>query len=377
MTGPKKTPNYRAGPDSLLLHLLQATGQIAALGTDAERQEKMARMLRGIQKYQSTPIPPVERNHASVWQRGSMRLLHIAPTENPGRKTKGARSIILVPSLINGWEILDLLPDQSFARHLAAQGNDVYIIDWGDLRDDPEIQSMDDLLLQRLLPAIELAAGLAGCPVALAGYCMGGLLVAGVLPHAAQFVDRALYLAMPWDFHAGTPHLTNLVRGWAPHMLPVLQTAAFLPNSQIQSLFAMVDPEMAINKFTRFADMDDDNPSAVTFVAVEDWLRTGRDLPQHIARTCMQEWYLENRPCHGQWHVGGAAVSPDTLKHTRSLVVAPRRDKLVETQTARAFYEQLGKTATYMEPDCGHIGMMASPRAVTDVWAPINKWLQS
>lgn len=375
-------PPARRGPDSLLLHLLQAATSLAATSEAETRATKMAAMLRGIQKYQRSLLPPITRPHTVVWQRGAARLLRLTTGSSQAKQTTRARRlerrrpVLLIPSLINGWEILDILPTEtSFARDLLARGHDVYVIDWGDLRDDPEIATMSALLRTRLQPMVELLAGLSGQKIDLIGYCMGGLLMAGAYPFVQSWVDRLVFMATPWDFHAGEPHLTRLVRMLGPYLLMTVSTNAFLPNSRIQSLFALVDQDMAIAKYGRFATLPDDDPQARLFVGVEDWLQSGRDLPSDIARTCLQHWYLENRIAQGQWQVDGVAITAKLLSPSRSLVIAPRHDQLVEVQTAAALAETLGRHATLMTPNCGHIGLMTSPRAKGTVWAPLADWL--
>ena len=355
--------------------MLQSAASLAAYENPEIMQQKMADMLRGIQKYQNTKIPPISRPHTVIWQQGSVRLLRLSMIEAARDGAGPGRPLLLIPSLINGWEILDLLPDYSFARFLAQAGFDVYVCDWGDLRDDPEIKSIENLLRERLEPIVHLLSRLTSQPVMMAGYCMGGLLMAGVLPRVMDEVAGCAYLATPWDFHVHHPHLTKLVEKWAPQMAPFLMTSDFLPNMQIQSLFAMVDPEMAIRKFSNFCSLASGSPQEISFVATEDWLRSGRDLPRDMAVECIRDWYLSNLPGQGAWKVGEDAITPKILSGRKSIVVAPRRDKVVETASAAALYQKLGKNCSYLEPDIGHIGMMVSPRARAEVWEPLRDWL--
>jgi polyhydroxyalkanoate synthase subunit PhaC len=370
MTTPRKLSPKRQGPDALLLHLLQAGGSVAAQFSSPGAQQKYGQMLDGIRKYQHSSIPRIVRRHTVVWAQGPVRVLRVGGAA----KTAKQPPIVLIPSLINGIDILDLMPGHSFARYVQQSGFDVYLIDWGQIYLEPGIRSLEDLLHRYLVPALEYIAGKTGQKLILAGYCMGGLLMAGTYPRVRKIVRGQIYLATPWDFHAGSPRLTTLVQQAVPHMLPMLAATPTLPNFHIQSLFALVDPSMAINKYSRFAAMVKNDPAAKIFVAVEDWLQTGRDLPRDIARVCLEDWYLNNATARGVWRVGRDRITPALLKTVPSLVVAPKRDQLVENQTAQALVKQLGRTATYHEPDCGHIGMMASPRAARDVWGAIVSW---
>lgn len=369
--GPKNTTYSRSGPDALVLHLLQSMVSAGRSGDLITAQQKMHDMLAGIRRYQTCGVPPVVRDHAVIWQRGPVRLLHVKAPERNRHKSP----VILIPSLVNGWEILDLLPEQSFARYLQQKGFDVHIIDWGDLREEPDIQTLPQLLFDILAPMVRMVSATAGSRVITMGYCMGGLLMAGAVPEMRAHLAAQVYLATPWDFHTGDPYLTRLVRAAAPQMLSVLQGTGYWPNTQVQMLFASVDPDMAIQKFARFYGLAPDDPAYAHFVAVEDWLQTGRDLPRDIALVCLRDWYLQNKTGQGSWQVGVHPVTASTLSEVPSLVVAPARDRLVETQTAQALARAMGRRAKLLTPDIGHIGMMASARAAELAWDPVVSWL--
>lgn len=371
MVDPSPSKFSRVGPDALIIHLLQSmlrAGQSEGLET---AQQKMRDFLTGIKKYQDWGAPPVPREMVCLWQRGAARLLSIGG----GDCARGP--VILVPSLINGWEILDLTPQVSLARFLASRGYDVHMIDWGNLRDDPDIKNLDDLLNSYLIPMVRLVCDTARQSVMMMGYCMGGLLMAGAMPHIVDDVRAQVFLATPWDFHAGDQALTRLARNAAPSVTTMLQTTDYLPNSQIQMLFAMIDADMALKKFTRFAALAADDPAAAMFVAVEDWLQTGRDLPRDLALACLHDWYLDNQTMAGDWHVLGRRITAKDIAGPPALVIAPAQDKLVPTASAAALATQMGRKAILHTPAIGHIGMMASSRAQTLVWDPLVEWMET
>ena len=70
------------------------------------------------------------RRRPPVWQEGNTRLLDYGPTHRAARK-RGARAVLVVPSLINRWEVLDLTAEKSLLRAMAAEGLRPYLVDWG------------------------------------------------------------------------------------------------------------------------------------------------------------------------------------------------------------------------------------------------------
>ena len=113
---------------------------------------------------------------------------------------------------------------------------------------------------------------------------------------------------------------------------------------------------------------------AELFVAVEDWLNDGLDLPAALARVCITEWYGENKPGRGEWLVGGAPVDPAAII-VPSLVVAPSRDRLVPADSALALAKRLPQVAV-LNPDIGHIGMMTG-RGAEGVWGRVVTWVKT
>lgn len=128
-----------------------------------------------------------------------------------------------------------------------------------------------------------------------------------------------------------------------------------------------------MKKFARFANMDVKSDEAQIFVAVEDWLNDGVPLPLGIANMAVQDWFLSNAPCNGAWKIDGHKVEASQIK-TPSLIVASSKDKLVDYESAYALYEQMN-AAELLDPECGHVGMIAGRDAIATLWQPILEWV--
>ena len=85
-----------------------------------------------------------ETPHSVVWTENKWRLLRFAP-ERP----KYARPVLLVPSLINRWYVLDLRPGASLVEALVGAGFDVWCLDWG-VPQDEDRQEMSSRCRQPL-----------------------------------------------------------------------------------------------------------------------------------------------------------------------------------------------------------------------------------
>jgi polyhydroxyalkanoate synthase len=323
--------------------------------------------LAGLEAYRRHPF----RRHSAlpqvVWRRGTTELLDY------GGNGKGP-TVLVIPSLINRYYVLDLLPERSFLHHLASSGLRTLVIDWGTPGSEECYFDLTLYIVERLEAAFETAAEIAGAPVGIVGYCMGGLLGLALALRRQNQVGCLALLATPWDFHAQNGR-GRLLAPVADCLAQVHGTAGSVPVEVIQTLFFFLDPFSAERKFRRFAALDPESDEARRFVALEDWINDGVPLALGVARDCGRSWYRDNEPARGLWRVAGDPVRPQLLGRP-ALAVVPGRDHIVPPGAAEPLAAALG-TATVLRPPLGHIGMMSALRAPEMLWTPIAAWLRA
>lgn len=336
----------------------------------------MEKVMQGIRLYQIHPYERHPARQSIVWSDGSARLVWFAAKTRGRLKAPRAR-ILVIPSLINGPEILDILPDRSLVRYLAHQGFDVYLLDWGNVREDPELATLESAISVKLGKVLAwLQKNPDGPPLVGMGYCMGGVFLAAADILYPEVFSALTFIATPWDFKAGGKGgFPEAVTVWAKEGLPRVAHLDQMPAAWLQMIFAGVDPSLVARKFSAFSEMKMESAAAELFVAVEDWVNGGADLPAGVARQAVSEWYLENKPCHGKWEIAGVPIQARKIKKP-SLVIVPARDKIVPPASARALVRQL-PNVWVLEPDCGHISMMVGASAKSQVWTPTKNWILS
>jgi len=329
----------------------------------------MEKVIEGIRLYQLHPYQRKLARQSIVWSSGQTRLIWHA-----GKLKKPKARILIVPSMINGTEVLDIMPDRSLVRWLTAQGYDVYLMEWGDLRLDPDLSSLNQAFRKKISKMLAWLADESDIPLYGLGYCMGGLFLAAMETYNRDVFAGLCFVATPWDFKAGAKGtFAEAVQRWAKDGLTRVRHLDYMPADWLQMIFAGVDAGLIARKYAAFADMKQDTAEANLFVAVEDWVNGGADLPAGIIQDCVAGWYIDNKPAKGTWMVAGKKVSAKKITKP-SLVIVPGRDRIVPPESARKLATQL-PNVTLLEPDCGHISMMVGSKAETQVWKPIHKWL--
>jgi polyhydroxyalkanoate synthase subunit PhaC len=330
-----------------------------------------AALLAGILAYRRHPWRRDLPEPPTLWAEGGSRLLDYGAGGGAGR---GGMTLLFVPSLINRATVLDLLPEASMLRFLAAQpGLRPLLLDWGTPAGAERGFTLTDYIAGRLERALAVAATRG--PVVLVGYCMGGLLSLAAALRRPDHVRALALLATPWDFWAEGETRPRALAGLLPGLEPLLEASGILPVDAIQMLFAGLDPFAIAAKFRAFARLDPEAPLARRFVALEDWLNDGVPLAAPVAREGLAGWYGANTPARGLWRVAGEVVDPARLDRPAFLAV-PSRDRIVPPASATALAGRL-RCATLHPTSAGHIGMVAGGGAEAALWRPFLAWVRA
>lgn len=351
-------PMRRLGPRPLALHLtLSAKSPGSAAGSPSWKPAPDPAFVRGIAAYRRHPYQRTLADPPALWAEGGSRLLDYGGA---------GLNVLFVPSLVNRAYILDLAPERSMLRTLAAQGVRPLLLDWGWPGEEERRFSLTDYIAGRLARAIAAVPG----PLVLAGYCMGGLLALAAALHQPRLRGLVL-LATPWDFHAASGPPARAILAQAG----LLMEGGPLPIDALQAMFALQGNDLVADKFRHFATMDQDSEAARLFVALEDWLADGMPLAAPVARECLGGWYGDNTTARLQWRVAGQVVDPAALR-LPVLVAVPARDRIVPPDSAIPLAKII-PGAEMLQPAAGHVGMVAGARAAPELWMPMLGWLQA
>src|SRR5437763_1716264 len=244
---------------ALAKELQQLGADRIAAALDRELLRRAHDFAAGLEAYRRHPFRRRAPGVPVVWQEGEVRLLDYG-------SARKAPAVFVIPSLINRYYVLDLLPEQSFLRHLAASGLRPFVVDWGEPGAAERGFTLTGYIAGPLDRALTKARDLTRGPVAVIGYCMGGLLALALALRRPRDTAALALLATPWDFHAERPEQARFLGELGAFLPRFLGAGEPFPLSVIQFLFLMLDPFLAERKFIRFAALDPKGPTARGFV---------------------------------------------------------------------------------------------------------------
>ena len=209
---------------------------------------------------------------------------------------------VLIPSLINPPDILDLDDDTSLTAAVRAMSRHVYLVDWGAASQRGSL-SVAGHVERLLLPLLDALAE----PAALVGYCLGGTMAIAAATLAS--LEQVVTLAAPWHFSRYPAEgRIALERLWQGSQESVAALGA-LPMELLQAAFWSLDPDRTVRKFAEFGRLDSAGPSARRFVALEDWANEGQPLPLPAARELIEDLFSRDLSGRGDWLVGGRTMT--------------------------------------------------------------------
>jgi len=281
--------------------------------------------------------------------------------------------VLLVPSLINKWYVLDLRPGASVIEALVAAGLDVWCLDWG--TPEPEDRYLDwEAVLARLGRAVRAVKRRAAVDrVALLGYCMGGTLTAIYAAQHARELAALVTLASPIDFAKGGMLRTMVDPSWFD--ADAIADAGNVSPTQMQSGFTALRPTLELGKAVSLPDLATDATARAAFLALDAWASDNVAFPGAAYRRYIGELYQRNELVAGTHRVGGAPVSLAAIT-CPTLVITATRDTICPPAAATALLEHVRATdtATLSVPG-GHVGAVVGSRAAHAMYPALATWL--
>ena len=286
--------------------------------------------------------------------------------------TRGA-PLLLVPSLINRWYVLDLRPGASLVEALVGAHRDVWCLDWG--VPEAEDRYLDwELVLARLARAVRRVRRETGVDrLGILGYCMGGTLSA---IHAALHPDEVaalVTLASPIDFAAGGMLRRMVDPQWFDP--DAMADAGNIAPHLMQSGFVALRPTTDLGKLVALPDLATDPRAREAFAALDAWASDNIPFPGEAYRRYIRDLYQGNELVAGTHRVAGQTVALSAIT-CPVLAITASRDTICPPRAATALLAHVGsRDTTTLEVAGGHVGAVVGGRAAREMYPALARWL--
>ncbi|WP_298232120.1 alpha/beta hydrolase [uncultured Azohydromonas sp.] len=317
-----------------------------------------------------TPGKVVYRNHL-------IELIRYEPTT----ATVHPEPVLIVPSCIMKYYILDLSPGNSMVRYLVGQGHTVYIISWRNPDTADRDLGMRDYLRSGVMDAMAAVAHTSGARrVHAAGYCLGGTFLAIVAAALAGQAAAAPAEAHPLRRHgdiadlpalASITLLTTLTDFSEPGELGVfidddqlrtlreeMARTGFLSGRQMAGTFQFIGSRDLIwtRNVRRYLLGEQERPNDLM-----SWNSDATRLPERMHSEYLQSLYLNNALATGRYRVGDVAVALSDI-HAPLFVVGTARDHVAPWKSVYRIHLLTDTDTTFVLASGGHnAGVVSEP----------------
>lgn len=307
-----------------------------------------------------------------VWRDGKVVLYRYRGKQAPTAKVP----LLIVYALVNRPYMVDLQDDRSIVRNLLAQGEDVYIVDWGYPDGSDRYVTLDDYVngwIRRCVDVVAKRHKLKA--INLLGICQGGAMSICFASIYPQKVKNLITMVTPVDFHTRE----NMLSHWTQEMDVdlLVDTLGNVPGDLMNFCYLTLKPyRLNFQKYVGLVDILDDKTEVENFLRMEKWIFDSPDQAGEAFRQFIRDFYQANKLKEGGLEIGGKSV--DTKKITMPVLnIFAEQDHLVPPDASRALRGVVGtKDYTEIAFKGGHIGIYVSGRSQREVPPAIHEWLK-
>ena len=281
----------------------------------------------------------------------------------PATPDVAAEPLLIVPSWIMKFYILDLTPDDSLVRYLVGQGHTVFMVSWRNPDGTDRELGMDDYLASGVLAAIDAVRAIRPrVQIHAAGYCLGGTLLAiaaAVLSgKGSNPLKTVSLLAGQVDFNQPGELGLFIDESQISFLEGLMAERGYLDGRQMAGAFQLINSkDLVWSKLVHEFLMGAQTP----MTAMKAWNSDATRLPARMHSEYLRRLYLHNDLAEGRYPAGGKIVQLADID-VPMFVVATERDHVSPWQSVYRIHRLVRSTVTFALSSGGHnVGIVSPP----------------
>lgn len=299
---------------------------------------------------------------AVVYRGRLLEVIHYEATTPTVHKVP----LVIVSPWINKYYVLDLDPKKSLVRYLVEQGYSVFITSWKNPGPDERELAFDDYITEGIDRIVEVAREVSGSDaVSLAGYCIGGTLVATYLAWLAKRGDAARIasatlltsltdFSMPGDIEVfldeeGLAFVENTIR-----------RKGYLDGKEMAASFRMLRANSLVWNYWVGNYLLGETPMAFDVLY---WNMDTTRMPERMHCYYLREFYFNNKLIQPDaLTIAGEAIDVGHIE-TPLFMVSTEEDHIAPWKQTWKLIERAKSNITFTLSTSGHIlGIVNPPR---------------
>ncbi len=300
---------------------------------------------------------------------------------SPSTETVHPEPILIVPSCIMKYYILDLSPHNSMVKYLVDQGHTVFIISWRNPDADDRDLKMQDYLSSGVLAAMAAAKASSGAArLHTVGYCLGGTFLAivaaalgrisrrkkgqrtakeeALIPADLPELASVILLAAQTDFSEPGELGVFIDEAQLETLRESMNQRGYLSGKQMGGSFVyLASRGLLWGRNTRRYLMGEDDAS----FDLMSWNADTTRLPARMHSEYLNSLFLNNALAAGQYRFAGSTIALMDIQ-APMMVVATTRDHVSPWKSVYKIHLQTDTHVTFVLAEGGHnAGIVSEP----------------
>jgi polyhydroxyalkanoate synthase len=284
-----------------------------------------------------------------IWRAGNISLLEFEGEAD----VAGEAPILIIPSLINRWYIMDVTKETSYIQEFR-KTHPVFLLDWGYPGAESSHLGLSHFYHNSIKRAVRQVKKRCGVEsVNMIGYCIGGTLAYAYSCLEPADVEKLVLLATPLNFKdAGV--LSDYANTFPAEEF--LGSMEAMPGWMLAFSFQFIQPMGNLQKMKLFKRKFESDSFRELYVAMERWISDPVDFPARAYFELLTNLYRDNLLAEGKLHTANGTLVDPSKRTAEVLVLNADKDHIAPRPTTALPLDDKGEVTEITMPS-GHIGI--------------------